>query len=363
VSAPTRPLRLAPNRLRRFYRGGAAIAALRGTVHDHDHEYAPEDWVGSTTAAFGCDVEGMSRLAGGGLLRDAVAADPRGYLGPEHVRTRGADPALLVKLLHAGERLPVHCHPNDSFARAELGCACGKTEAWVIAGADGGGGEVFLGFRHEIAEAVLAGWVERQDTDRLLDALNRVPVAPGDALLVPAGAPHAVGAGILLVELQQPSDLSVLLEWEGFAIDGRAEGHLGIGYRRALGCVDRSAWDGGRLAASSAAGPRRGHDPAVERLLPAAADPFFRAERIRPAGGEVWLDPSFSVLVVLDGSGRLEAETDPTGPLPLARGDTLLIPYAAGAARLSGPVHAVRCLPPSPRPAAADGLRPLDAGS
>ncbi len=340
-----RPIPLAPNRVRRFYRGGAAIARLRGIADDGD--YAPEDWVGSTTAVFGSDVEGMTRLAGGDLLRDAISADPVGYLGPDQVLARGADPALLVKLLHAGERLPVHCHPDDAFARSQLGAACGKTEAWVIADAEGGTGEVFLGFREAVPEAVLAGWVERQDTDRLLDALNRMPVAPGDAVLVPAGVPHAIGAGILLVELQQPSDLSLLLEWEAFAIDGATDGHLGLGYERALSCVDRTCWDGTRLQATRVRVPPDGDDPAVQRLLPLAADPFFRAERIRPAGGMVRLDPAFSILVILSGSGRLELDTDRTGPLPLTRGDTVLLPHGAGPARLSGPLHAIRCLPPA----------------
>jgi mannose-6-phosphate isomerase len=170
-----RPIPLAPNRVRRFYRGGAAIAKLRDITHDED--YAPEDWIGSTTAVFGSHVEGMTRLAGGGLLRDAISADPVGYLGPQHVRARGADTALLVKLLHAGERLPVHCHPDDAFARSRLSAPCGKTEAWVIADAEGGTGEVFLGFREAVPEAVLAGWVERQDTDRLLPSAHTVTAA------------------------------------------------------------------------------------------------------------------------------------------------------------------------------------------
>jgi mannose-6-phosphate isomerase len=355
-----RPLRLAPNRLRRFYRGGAAIAELRGIADDQ--EYAPEDWIGSTTAAFGSDVEGMTRLPDGGLLSDMIAADPKAYLGPEHVLVRGADPALLVKLLHAGERLPVHCHPDDCFAQAHLGRGCGKTEAWVIVDTAGRTGEVFLGFRQEVPEAVLAGWVERQDTGRLLGALNRVPVAAGDAVLVPAGVPHAIGAGILLVELQQPTDLSVLLEWDGFAIDGEVDGHLGLGYRLALACVDRSAWNGARLAAARMAGPPRGRDPAVERLLPAAADPFFRAERIRPAHGAVRLDPAFSILVVLGGSGKLEVEAGPADPLQLARGDAMLVPFGAGAAVLTGPLEVVRCLPPPQPVVTAGAAKPPSAG-
>ena len=59
----------------------------------------------------------------------------------------------------------------------------------------------------------------------MLGALHRVPVAAGDAIFVPAGMPHAIGEGLLIVELQEPTDLSVLLEWEGFPHRRGGRGH------------------------------------------------------------------------------------------------------------------------------------------
>ena len=147
---------------------------------------------------------------------------------------------------------------------------------------------------------------------------------------------------MLLVELQEPTDLSVLLEWEGFAIDGRAQGHLGLGFDLALGCVDRSGWDPARLdRLRGGRGPVR---PGAERLFPAEADPFFRAERLRPdpAGP---LEAAFSILVVTGGSGRLETRG---GSLELARGDTVLVPFAAGPG--AGPRPADRGPLPAPGP-------------
>ena len=73
------------------------------------------------------------------------------------------------------------------------------------------------------------------------------------------------------------------------------------------------------------------------------ADPYFRAERLLPRPRTA-LEPSFSILVVVDGAGRLETEHG--GELPLARGDTVLVPYASGAASVSGELAAIRCLPP-----------------
>jgi mannose-6-phosphate isomerase len=326
-----KPLRLPANQLHRFYRGGEAIARFRGT--QSTDEYGPEDWVGSTSTIFGEAEAGLSRLEDGRLVRDAVAADPDGFLGPGRT-----SPDLLVKLLDAGERLPVHCHPDRSFAARELGLRYGKTEAWAIVETRVEHPLVGLGFREDVDDGELADWVERQDVEALLRSLNELTVAAGDVVFVPAGVPHAIGEGILMVELQEPSDLSVLLEWEGFALDGRSEGSLGLGWDVALAAVDRSAWAGERVAALHRATPDGERVP----LLPAGAAPFFGGERLRPAG-TLELEPSFAILVVLAGPGRIECAG---GSVDLARGDTLLVPHGAGSCTVTGELDMIRCLPP-----------------
>jgi mannose-6-phosphate isomerase len=342
-----RPIRLAANRFPRFYRGGPAIDELRGRTPEAGEAFLPEDWVGSTTTAFGSAADGLTRLEDGRTLRAAIEADPEGFLGPAHADAYGADPALLVKLLHAGERLPVHLHPDRDFARRHLGCPWGKTEAWVVIGTQAPEPVVHLGFRQPMDPDGLAALVAEQRVEPLLASLNAVPVAPGDTVLVPAGTPHAIGEGVLLVELQEPSDLSVLLEWDGFAIDGRRLGHLGLGFELALRAADCSELTGADLdRLRGGRGPVR---PGVERLFPAEADPFCRAQRLGP-GPVVALEPAFSILVVTGGPGRLESGG---GSLDLARGDTVLVPFAAGPGRLHGRVEAVRALPPSPEAAPA----------
>jgi mannose-6-phosphate isomerase len=337
-----KPVKLAPNQLHRFYRGGEAIARFRGVPSTDDH--APEDWVGSTATIFGANGVGLSTLPDGRLLRDAIAADPVAYLGPAHAKRYGADPALLVKLLDAGERLPVHLHPDETFAHDHLALEHGKTEAWVIVEARGANPTVWVGFRDDVEPDVLARWVERQDRVSMLAALNELSVGPGDCIFVPAGLPHAIGEGILLVELQEPSDLSVLLEWAGFDVDGTRDGHLGLGFDVALESARRSALRDDELAelrreTTSAPESR----PGARTLLPPTASAFFRAERLLPEP-TVALEAAFSILVVVDGEGRLESDTG--GTLAIARGETVLVPHAAGAAELTGLVDAIRCLPP-----------------
>jgi mannose-6-phosphate isomerase len=325
-----RPLILPPNGVPRFYLGGPAIAALRGT--EPEGERVPEDWVGSTTTVFGEDELGLSRLADGRLLRDAIAQDPVAFLGHEHAERRGPDPALLVKLLDAGERLPVHVHPDRRFAREALGSPYGKTEAWIVIGTSKPDASVAAGFRQDVAPETLERWVREQDHDAMLAALNPVPVQPGDAIFVPAGTPHAIGDGVLIVELQEPSDMSVLLEWDGFGIEDEDEATLGLGWDTALACVDRRARDGSQLR-----GPSR--EGAIAELLPPAASPFFTAQRVAPGGGAVELAQGFAVIVVTDGSGTI-------GELDVERGAAVLVPHAAGAVTAQGELTAIVCRPP-----------------
>jgi len=319
-----RPLTLPPNVLRHFYAGGERIAALRGTA---PADHTPEEWIGAVNTTFDGS-RGPSRLPDGTLLRDALQADPEAFLGPEHVARHGADPALLVKLLDAGQRLPVHFHPDRDFAARELGLAHGKTEAWLIVEADAGA-SVWVGFSREVGLDEVRGWMAAQDSAAMLAAMQELPVAAGDAIFVPAGMPHAIGAGILMVEVQEPTDLSVLLEWDGFELT-EDDGHLDLGWDVALQALDRSAWDSARVGAL--AGPGEGRS-----LLPAAADPWFRAERVR--GGDE-LDAGFCVVVGLSGAGALGGE-------PLERGTVLLVPHAAGPLVVTGDVEAIRCRPPA----------------
>lgn len=333
-----RPLRLRPNPVRRFYRGGPRIDDLRGTAGGYDG--CPEDWVGSTTTVRGEATTGLGRLDDGRLVRDVVGENPEAILGPAHVARWGANPALLVKLLDAGERLPVHFHPDRRFARTHLHGVFGKTEAWIVVEAEPGA-SVYVGLREPTDPDTVAGWVARQDVGAMLAALHPIPVRAGDVVFVPAGTPHAIGAGILVVELQEPTDLSILLEFDRFGVDDGSQ-HLGLGWPLALRALDYGSAHADDLVHTSSGGEQAG----VSSVFSDAANPYFRAQRVRPVGGSVLLEPSFAILVVLAGTGRLRIGHD--DELALRRGDCLLVPHAAGATTVDGDVDAIRNLPPDP---------------
>ncbi len=322
------------------YVGGGGIARFRGAPPT-DHPL-PEDWVGSTVLRFGETEDGLTRLPGGGFLRDVLAADPVGFLGGEHVDAFGSSPAVLVKLLDAANRLTVHVHPTDDFARRHLSCDFGKTEAWIVLATEGDEGEVWVGFTRDVGEAELARWHETAAAEEMLANLHRIAVREGTAVLVPAGVPHAIGANVLVLELQQPTDFSIGVE-PFVPTDGSPScDDLGLGARTALRAVDRAEWTEDRLRELVGPGAFR-----PGRILPSSADPFFRADLVSGPEGSRTIEPGFSIVVGLRGQGTLSGGAS-DGVLSVTRGSTVLVPHAAGPMTLDGDVSAIVCRPGDP---------------
>jgi mannose-6-phosphate isomerase len=314
----------------RFYRGGRKITDFRGDPPAGARE--PEDWVASTTALAGEESLGVTVLPDGRPLPEVIKEAPEAWLGRAHLDRFGVDTKLLVKLLDAGQRLPVHAHPHVSFASRHLGRAHGKAEAWYIVE----GGEVYLGLTQDVSADRLRSLVRNQDVDELLGLLHRVQVRPGDVVYVPPGVLHAIGEGVFIVEVQEPEDLSILLEWRDFELDGEREGHLGLGFDLVLEAVERrgrSDDEVRELVRSAGFGPS---------VLPDAADPYFVLER-SAVDGEADLDPGFAVLVMLTGEADIE-----NGP-SLRAGTTAVAPNAVGRLVLRGRSEILVCRPPRAR--------------
>jgi mannose-6-phosphate isomerase len=360
-SALRDPIALPPNPIPRFYRGGRMLGRFRGQP-DASDDGRPEDWVGSATSTWTppgtATVDtGISPVQVGGIattIRSLVEQDPEAMIGRALLRRIGPTPGVLVKLLDAGERLPVHCHPTRLAAARLLGSPFGKTEAWLILGTrDGGPARIWAGFREPMDPASLGRLIDEQDVGSLLAALVEHELVVGDALLIPGGVPHAIGAGTFLLELQEPTDYSIVAETRGFPI-GPEDATLGLGWDRAMEFFE---------ANSTVDRPSRRDQGS---LLPATADPFFRLIRQRVGAGDGVATPfssAFAIGVVLDGTGTVHG---PGAALDLAAGSTFCLPAAAADARLSAgsELDLAWCLGPEPRALDAHPLpRPPAEGS
>ena len=283
----------------------------------------PEEWIASTTTRFGEEVNGLSKLENGQLLRDVIAADPINWLGEKHYAKFGSSTEILVKLLDPDQRLPVHYHPNISFAKENLHMNHGKTEAWIILDAPVGA-KVGIGFKEVMSKADIAAMVENHDSAGLLKSLVFKEIKAGDAIFVPAGVVHAIESGIFVLELQEPTDLSILLEWDGFAVDGDKDGHLNLGFDTALDALRLEPLTGEQQ--SQIVSRFEESDKASHAIFKSIADNFFRADYL--TGDSKKVEPGFGIFLVLAGSGVMKFSN--ASPLSVSKGDAVVIPYSAG---------------------------------
>lgn len=330
----TTPSKLPSNQFDHFYRGGNRIGALR---NGPGGPMRPEEWIGSITTRFGEAEQGLSRLNDGTLLRDAIKNDADGWLGADHVKNFGLSTEILVKLLDPDQRLPVHYHPNKAFAKTHLGLDHGKTEAWIILEAPTGSG-VGLGFSETQNKDELLKLVRAQDSAALLKSLRRKEVKVGDAVQVPAGVAHAIDSGIFVLELQEPTDLSALLEWEGFAVDGIKDGHLGLGFETVTDALKLNPLTDTEFDSLITSNIFSGGG--LRSVLPIKSDGYYRAH-LAPGIGD--FPAGFAVALVLDGTGSISFAN--ASEMAIAKGDAIVIPFSAGTFTVSG-ANVIVCRPP-----------------
>jgi mannose-6-phosphate isomerase len=318
--------KLPSNQFDHFYRGGNRIGKLR---KGPGGPMRPEEWIASTTTRFGEKINGLSVLANGKLLRDEVTNDPQHWLGSDHVKKYGSSTEILVKLLDPDQRLPVHYHPDRKFAADKLDLVHGKTEAWIILDAPVGA-KVGVGFNRKMRKAEVAELVSKHDSQGLLDSLMFLGVSAGDVVFVPAGVPHAIEAGIFVLELQEPTDLSILLEWDGFAVDGDKDGHLDLGYEVALDALRLDPLSEQEISQIITRFDKA--KSTSQRIFNSIADDFFRADYL--SGDSTVIDAGFGILLILEGAGKLEFSDSNT--LQVEAGDAVVIANAAGSFTLRG---------------------------
>jgi mannose-6-phosphate isomerase len=132
--------------------------------------------------------------------------DAVGELWFERADERAPMPALLLKLLFTNEPLSIQVHPDDTFARA-MGMPNGKSEAWYIISAQPGA-QIGVGLTHRVTPQELRTSIRNGS---IVELVQWRAVAAGDVVFIPAGTIHAIGAGIVLAEIQQHSDATFRL--------------------------------------------------------------------------------------------------------------------------------------------------------
>ena len=234
-------------------------------------------------------------------------------MGDDIIRRFGNRFPLLIKFIDAKRDLSVQVHPDDEMAMRYHGCK-GKTEMWYVLSADDGA-MIRVGFKHRLTREEF----ERHIADgTILNVMNAVGSSSGDVYYIPAGQIHSIGAGNLLVEIQQSSDITYRV-WDYNRRD--AEGNL----RELHTDLAREALD---------FEPFDGHvtvdEPKEAGETVSLATPFFDVSHVKIDGGftcERNSPSSFTVLICLEGKVELRAEG--LEAVTVRQGETVLVPAKA----------------------------------
>lgn len=169
------------------------------------------------------DVKGeTSTVANGNLkgidLKQLIANYKGDLVGDKIYKVFGENFPLLIKFIDAKEALSIQLHPNDALAK-ERHNSFGKTEMWYVMQADENA-NLIVGFKKEVKKEE---YLEHLENNSLLDILNVDAVSEGDVYFIPTGRVHAIGAGVLLAEIQQTSDVTYrIYDWERKDAEGES---------------------------------------------------------------------------------------------------------------------------------------------
>ena len=233
---------------------------------------------------------------------------------------------LLLKLIDARDQLSVQVHPGDEYAAVHEHGKLGKTEAWLILDAPEDG-ELVYGLKpgtspEQLKDACAGG----KAVEKLL---RRVRVRPGDVCYIPAGCVHAIGAGILLYEIQESSDITYrFYDWDRKNAEGKGrELHIEQGLAVAdLECAPEPVRASGTFG--------------TERLL---EQKQFTLDVIRCGGTEILPEiRDFGILTVLRGTLKLQWKN---GEMKLKEGETCFLPKNAPEMHLEGDGTAAMAMP------------------
>ena len=311
------PLRFHPL-LKRYLWGGRRLHSELGKPLGEGDDYA-ESWEV-------CDRPSDQSVVAAGPLAGRTLGELVAVRGGELLGRHAPQPRfpLLFKFLDAQKTLSVQVHPDDDRAARLSPPDLGKTEAWVILAAQPGS-LIYAGLkrgfdRHALERELARGACEL--------CLHRFEPRPGDCVFLPAGVVHAIGAGLLVAEIQQASDTTYrLFDWNRVGADGKPRAlHLD----EALEAIDY------RYGPAHPQRPEPTERPNVSRLV--ACDKFildrWQLNEPQTAGG----DDRCHLLAVVSGEVRVEGEP---GGRPLPAGSTVLLPAALGKITLTPGDNAV----------------------
>ena len=257
----------------------------------------------------------------GKTLIEVINEHPE-YLGTKCNQNEGFP--ILIKFIDAAKDLSVQVHPDDEYAKEHEGDR-GKTEMWYVLDAKDGA-ELVYGFEHLVDEQMLRDAVETGDLSK---HLHKVRVHKGDMFYIPAGTVHAIGAGILLAEIQESSNLTYrVYDYDRIGADGKKRE---LHFDKAVNVMDMQP--SGTIRQKSRVVR---YYPGCSREIICRCQ-YFEAERIQCSGSfEFTVRPeSYQVVLCIEGKGIL-------GETEFAKGQCIMLPAGLGRKKIIGQCELIK---------------------
>jgi len=305
------PLRFKPL-LRRYLWGGRRLASMLGKTLGDGDDYA-ESW---ELVDHGKDQSVVTQgpLAGK-TLRQLVADHPRQLFGESQQQTQFP---LLLKFLDCHRTLSVQVHPNDQQAALLDPPDLGKTEAWIVLAADPGS-LIYAGLKPGISQDTMRQALQQGACEKCLHAFEP---HVGDCVFIEAGTVHALGAGLVIAEIQQASDTTFrLFDWNRTDAKGNPRQ---LHVEQSLATIDFTR---GPVHPCQ---PQPTDRPDTQRMV--ACDKFVMDRITLEASRQLGGDGRFHLLALLEGSIAIEGDPAKKTLVP---GETCLLPAAAEAVQMT----------------------------
>ncbi|MBN4082894.1 class I mannose-6-phosphate isomerase, partial [bacterium AH-315-A23] len=194
--------------------GGEKLKTLfnkKSTRKDIGESWEVSDVNGNVSVVTNGDLKGKT-------LQEILRLYKDQLVGENVYKNFGDNFPLLIKFIDAKEALSIQVHPNDDLAK-ERHNSFGKTEMWYVMQAEDEG-DLIVGFNKDSSKEE---YVEHLENKKLLEILNQEKVKKGDVYFIPTGRIHAIGAGVLLAEIQQTSDITYrVYDWDRLDDEGNS---------------------------------------------------------------------------------------------------------------------------------------------
>jgi mannose-6-phosphate isomerase len=333
-------LMLMPNRVWRTYSGGRYLDLLDGSSSPSDGHF-PEDWIASTVKAKNIGREnipdeGLSKVEIEGnsfFLKDLFRQFPLDLLGDSHYVKYGPNTQFLAKFLDAAIRLHIQAHPAVSFSQKYLNSNSGKTEVYIILKIreEVKNPYVYIGFQHPLSQEIFREAVQSQNIPRLLSCFDKIPVSPGDVFIVPGGLPHAIGEGIFMAEIMEPTDFAVRLEFDrGGCVLPEQSRFMGRGIDFALEMINFNTISPEDIKRNLFCSPEIFHtqEKSIEyNVIDRKKTPCFSIDKLEVNGLYRKKADSFYIGIVTKGGGHIESLSQ---KYELKTGEKFIVPYKTG---------------------------------